>query len=302
MKVGAHIKTMGGLLPALERATSIGAEVMQIFGSQPQQWRKRNHSDEDIATFKAGVSEHDLSPVFLHGIYLINLAGENPEMLAKSIEALTWDMNLCKRIGAKGVIFHLGSHMGSGYDVAFDRVCAALTKVLDGSPADILLVLENSAGSGGTIGRRFDELGKIIKCLGDSRVRVCLDTQHTFASGYDITSKDGLEGVVEEFEREVGLESLAAVHANDSKVELGANRDRHENIGEGKIGRDGFANLMAHKAFADVPFYIEVPGFDGKGPDKENMDRLRAIRDRVARPQAAPARQRVRSGRRRKSL
>ncbi|HEX5939702.1 MAG TPA: deoxyribonuclease IV, partial [Dehalococcoidia bacterium] len=231
MKVGAHIKTTGGLVPSLERATAIGAEVMQIFGSQPQMWRKRKHTDEDIEVFKAGVKEHDLSPVFLHGIYLVNLGADNPEMLEKSIEALTWDMNLAGRIGAKGVIFHLGSHKGGGYDSVFDQVCEAITRILGSSPKGVSLTLENSAGTGGTIGRQFDELGRIIKCLGDERVCVCLDTQHTFASGYDITTRDGLDRAVEEFDREVGLECLVAVHANDSKVELGANRDRHENIG-----------------------------------------------------------------------
>jgi deoxyribonuclease IV len=281
MKVGAHIKTAGGLVPALERATSIGAETMQIFGSQPQMWRKRNHSEADIDTFKAGVAEYGLDPVFLHGIYLINLASEDPAMLAKSIDSLTWDMNLCAQIGARGVIFHLGSHKGGGYDNAFDRVCAALTKVLEGSPENVRLVLENSAGSGGTIGRQFDELGRIVKCLGDERLGVCLDTQHTFASGYEITTPAGLDRTIDEFDGEVGLERLVAIHANDSKVGLGANRDRHENIGEGEIGREGFATVMSHPALVDVPFYIEVPGFDGHGPDKENMDRLRAIRDSV---------------------
>lgn len=259
----------------------MGAECMQIFGSQPQMWKKRNHSDEDIEVFKAGVKEYGLDPVFLHGIYLINLASDNPEFVEKSVDALTWDMNLCARIGAKGVIFHCGSHKGGGYDAVFDQVCATLTRVLENSPPDVYLALENCAGSGGTIGRQFDELGHISKSLGDDRVRVCLDTQHTYASGYDIVTTGGLEAAMDEFEREVGLDRLVAVHANDSKVELGANRDRHENIGEGLIGREGFANVMAHPAFREVPFYTEVPGFDDDGPDKENVDRLKAIRDSV---------------------
>lgn len=281
MKVGAHIKTTGGLVPSLERAAAMGAEAMQIFGSQPQMWRKRSHSDEDIAVFKAGVAENDLSPVFLHGIYLINLASDNPEFVEKSIDALSWDMNLCQQIGAQGVIFHTGSHKGEGYDTVFERVCKSLTRVLENSPQDVYLTLENCAGSGGTIGRQFDELGRIIKSVGDDRLRVCLDTQHTFASGYEITTRDGLERTMAEFEREVGLERLVAVHANDSKTELGGNRDRHENIGEGLIGTAGFENVMGHKAFAKVPFYIEVPGFADEGPDRENLDRLKAIRDRV---------------------
>ncbi|MPZ23481.1 MAG: deoxyribonuclease IV [Dehalococcoidia bacterium] len=281
MKIGAHIKTAGGLVPALERAVGIGAEAMQIFGSQPHMWRRRNHSDEDVAVFMEGVREYDLGPVFLHGIYLINLAADDEALLEKSIGALTWDMKLCERIGAQGVIFHLGSHKGGGYDAVFDRVCAAVSKVLEDSPPNVRLTLENSAGSGGTIGRRFDELGRIVKCLGDDRVCVCLDTQHTFASGYDIASRDGLEKAIEEFDREVGLERLVAVHANDSKVELGANRDRHENIGEGLIGTAGFENVLSHQAFAELPFYLEVPGFEGTGPDTENVDRLKAIRGKV---------------------
>jgi apurinic endonuclease APN1 len=143
-------------------------------------------------------------------------------------------------------------------------------------------VLENSAGMGGAIGSRFDELGRIIREAGSPRVKVCLDTQHAFAAGYDLKTKDGLEAAMSEFEERIGLDRLVAVHANDSKCPLAGGVDRHENIGEGHIGLDGFENILSHPAFAEVPFLLEVPGFANEGPDRRNVDILKAVRDRVA--------------------
>jgi apurinic endonuclease APN1 len=191
-------------------------------------------------------------------------------------------MNTCSQLGIQGVIFHLGSHKGMGLDAVFDQICRACSDVLENSPGDTQLILENSAGSGGTIGSRFADLGRIIKMVGSDRLKVCLDTQHSYAAGYDLASAEGLELAMTEFEQEVGFQQLVAVHANDSKVELGSGRDRHENIGDGHIGKDGFRRIMGHRAFKDVPFLLEVPGFDGKGPDQQNIDTLKALRSESA--------------------
>jgi deoxyribonuclease-4 len=278
MKIGAHVKTTGGVDKAIERASEIGAEAIQIFSGAPQAWRRKTYSVAEVEAYRARVAETGIEPAFIHGLYLVNLATENPDLLAKSYEALVAEMNAAHLLGAKGVIFHLGSHKGAGYEARFHQVVEYCGKVVAATPDDTWLILENSAGMGGSVGSKFVELGTIIKECSADRIKVCLDTQHAFASGYDLKSRDGIERVMEEFDREIGLERLAAVHANDSKCPLGGGLDRHENIGVGYLGKDGFATIMAHPAFADVPFLLEVPGFDSEGPDKLNVDALKAIR------------------------
>ncbi len=185
-------------------------------------------------------------------------------------------------IGAKGVIFHIGSHMGAGYDAKLNQVVEYVGKVVDNTPDDAWMILENAAGMGGAIGSKFAELGTIIRESGSDRVRVCLDTQHAFAAGHDLRTRAGLDKMFEEFDRDVGLERLVAVHANDSKIALGGGVDRHANIGEGEIGRDGFVNILSHPAFAEIPFLLEVPGIEDHGPDKENVEILKSLRAAVA--------------------
>jgi len=282
VKVGAHVRSGGGVEKSIDRALELGAETIQIFSGAPQAWRRKIYTAAEVEAFKAKSRETGISPAFIHGLYLVNLASSNPDFLAKSYDALVNEMHAASLIGAKGVIFHLGSHKGAGYDACFQQVVDYVGKVLEATPDDAWLILENSAGMGGAIGSKFAELGKIIRQTGSDRVKVCLDTQHAFASGYDLKTRAGLDAAMDEFDREVGLDRLVAVHANDSKCPLGGGVDRHENIGEGYIGREGFRVIMAHPAFRDLPFLLEVPGFpvgDKKpeGPDKENVDRLKAI-------------------------
>jgi len=278
MKIGAHVKTSGGVDKAIERAAEIGAETIQIFSGAPQAWRRKNYTEAEVAAYAKRVAETGIKPAFIHGLYLVNLATENPDLLEKSFEALVAEMNAAHLLGAKGVIFHLGSHKGAGYEARFHQVVDYCGKVVVATPDDTWLILENSAGMGGSVGSKFVELGTIIKECGADRIKVCLDTQHAFASGYDLKSPDGIGRVMEEFDREIGIERLAAVHANDSKCPLGGGLDRHENIGDGFLGKDGFATIMAHPAFADVPFLLEVSGYDNEGPDRPNVDALKAIR------------------------
>jgi len=284
MRIGAHVKTAGGLPTAFERAQAIGAEAIQIFGSSPQMWRTTSHSPEDIERFRALMVETGIGPVFIHGTYLVNLASADPANLARSVGNLKYSMSLCAAIGASGVIFHVGSHKGSGFVAVLPQMVASIRDVLGATPSDSRLVLENSAGMGGSVGSKFAELGAIIREVGRplaDRVQVCFDTEHAYAASYDVASQAGLAATMAEFEREVGLAKLVAVHANDSKIPLGGGVDRHENIGEGHIGRQGFENIMRHPAFREVPFLLEVPGFEGDGPDKPNVDILREIRDEL---------------------
>lgn len=281
MKVGAHVGASGGLTTAFERAREIGAETIQIFGAPPQQWRRRKIRPEECEAFRQGIAESGIEPVFIHGTYLINLATESTEQLAKSTEALIGDLQLASAIGAKGVIFHLGSHKGAGFDAVLQQIARALKDVLKATPDDAWIILENSAGAGGTVGAKFSELGAIMKAVGSPRLKVCLDTEHAYAAGYNLADPQALDDALRELDREVGLEHLVAVHANDSKIALGGGVDRHDNIGEGHIGKKGFEVIMAHPALRDVPFLLEVPGLENQGPDKPNVDILKRIRKKV---------------------
>jgi len=278
MELGAHVRTAGGVDKAVDRAEEMGAETIQVFSGAPQAWRRKNYKKEEVEAFKARLKETGIGPVFIHGLYLMNFGTDNPDLLKKSQEALVAEMNSASLIGARGVIFHLGSHKGAGYEARVGQVIDQCRQVLESTPDDAWLILENAAGQGGAIGSKFAELGRIAKEVGSDRVKVCLDTQHTFAAGYDVKTRKGLDATMAEFDKDIGLDRLAAVHANDSKIELGGGRDRHENIGEGFIGRDGFENLLSHSTFADVPFLLEVPGFDDSGPDKANVDILKELR------------------------
>jgi apurinic endonuclease APN1 len=292
MKIGAHISTSGGLITAFDRAAAIGAECLQIFESAPQQWGTARLEDAQVEEFRARLTESSLTPLFIHGKYLMNLASADAKIFKTSASTLRSSLNIAGRIGARGVIFHTGSHKGLGMEAVFDQICEAATRVLGETPEDTWMIFENSAGQGGVIGSKFSELGAIIKQINNPRAKVCMDTCHAFASGYDLRDASGVTAALAEFDEEIGLENLAAIHCNDSKADLGAGRDLHENIGDGKIGRAGFAALLAHPAIADVPLLLEVPGYkiDGasKGPDKPNIDRLKEIRTEVAPLAAKP--------------
>lgn len=281
MKIGAHVSTAGGADKAIDNALEIGAECVQIFASSPRAWAFKPQKPEAIERFRSRSAETGVGPAFLHGSYLVNLGGDEA-LVEKSIASLTAHMGAAAELGATGVIFHSGSHKGKGFDAVLDQAAAAITAVLADTPEEVLLIIENSAGAGNHIGVSFLEIGRMIDAVGSGRVRVCIDTQHTLAAGYDIRSPDGLGAAMDEFDKAIGLDRLAVVHANDSKTELGSGRDRHENIGHGEIGESGFSNVMAHPAFADVPFMLEVPGMEGNGPDAANVDALKAIRTRVS--------------------
>ena len=197
------------------------------------------------------------------------------------MQALTDYMQAAGELGSSGVIFHAGSHRGAGYQGVFDQAVGAMDRVLTASPEGVRLTMENSAGMGDHICSKFEEIGGLMKALASPNVKVCLDTQHLFAAGYDVTSKEGLDRVMEEFDREIGLSNLVAVHANDSKTPFASGVDRHENIGQGHMGLDTFRVIMAHPAFRDVPFLLEVPGEDGNGPDKANLDVLKGLREEL---------------------
>ncbi len=281
MKIGAHVSSSGGISKAVDRGLEIGCEAIQVFGSSPQSWAFKPVPAEEIEAFKTRIAETGIGPTFLHCIYLINLGTTNEANLEKGIQSLINYMKLAADMGAGGIIFHPGSHKGIGYDGILTQTVAAIQTVLDQSPEGPYLCLENMAGMGQHIGAKFEELGGILKAVDHPNLRICLDTQHSFAAGYDLTSPNGVEGMISQFDEAIGLEYLAAVHANDSKQVCGSGVDRHDNIGEGFIGEEGFEAIMGNPAFKDVPFFLEVPGFERKGPDKQNIDILKSIRQKV---------------------
>ena len=277
MKIGAHVSTKGGLSNAFDRASNIGAEAIQIFASSPRAWKFNQPKEEEVNLFKEKMEQTGIWPCYIHGSYLVNIGGD-PSQIEKSIESLTNNMSVAGKIGAEGVIFHGGSHKGKGFHNIVKQASECLKRVLDNSPENVWLCLENSAGMGSHIGSSFEEMGELIHLVQNDNLKVCLDTEHMFAAGYDLTNPDEVPQIMKRFDEEIGLSKLVAVHANDSKVELGSGVDRHENIGDGFIGIDGFKSLMNDPSFEKVPFFLEVPGFDSKGPDEININLLKSIR------------------------
>jgi deoxyribonuclease IV len=272
MRIGAHVRAGGKLVPALERGAEIGAEVVQIFTQSPRAWKPTQYADEVLYEYR--VAEEN-SPVitetFCHATYLINLASDQPDLLQRSVDCLAANLATSTGMGASGLVLHVGSHKGSGFAECLPQVVDALGGVLerfDGrSPGACPILLENAAGTGGTVGRSFEELAAILDAAGAAlapRLGVCLDTQHLWASGTGYTSVEEADDVVADFDAVIGLDRLRCLHLNDSKVELGANRDRHANVGEGTIGALSLGFLLSHPALVDLPAMLEVPG-DGDG-------------------------------------
>jgi deoxyribonuclease-4 len=277
--IGAHVSASGGLDKALERMQEIGADAAQIFVQSPRTWRPTNHKPETIERFKSERSRLG-APVFVHALYLVNLASENDEQYRKSIETMCITLDVACRIEAGGVIFHIGSHHGAGFDGALERVAKAMEEILEHTGEKTWLLMENSAGAGGTIGRSLEELAALYERLGrHKRLGLCLDSCHLYVSGWDVTDRAELDRLVAELERLIGLERLRALHVNDAKAPLGSNRDRHENIGQGVMG-EKLGVFLSHPAFAELPALLETPGPDGHGPGADQVTALRELHRR----------------------
>ncbi len=275
MLIGAHVPTAGSLDTALKKGREIGAEALQIFPSAPLQWKIRGWSDEACAAFKQSWPS-EFKQVIFHGIYLTNLAGASAENIVKTKTALIETLTLAPKIGVGGTVFHPGTYNG-GLEVNAKQIKEVIKEVIDNTPKESLLVFENSAGS--TIGGKLEDLAWLIENSSDkSRVAVCLDTCHAFAAGYDISNKEGYQKYVSEVERLVGADKVFCWHFNDSKFELGAKRDRHENIGQGKLGANAFKYILNDSRWENLVGYLEVPGFDDQGPDAKNIKILQELR------------------------
>lgn len=281
MFLGGHVSTSGGIHTAIDRAEAIGAESVQLFTQSPRTWRPTRHDPASIERFKERRAETGLKGVVCHALYLINLASPNDDFYGKSVEALCTTLDVARAIEAEGVIFHVGSHRGAGFEAGLERVVPALARALERCSETTWLLIENSAGAGGTIGRSIGELVAIFERLdGHPRLGLCLDSCHLYASGYDVTDRAVLDGVLDEIDRTMGIARLRALHVNDSKAPLGSNRDRHDNIGQGLIG-DELAVFLGHPTLQGLPAVLEVPGADGRGPDAEELRKARELHARA---------------------
>jgi deoxyribonuclease-4 len=280
MPIGAHVSTSGGLSSAVNRAITIDAQCVQIFLCAPQRWENPRHTDEQVEEFTRQVRAAGIGPNFAHARYLINLASVDTSVRRRSIDALAACTAWTERCGLAGVVVHIGSGRGQPIDEAERHVADGLRQVLNGGHA-VQILLENSAGSGSMLGARFNQISDLLNRLGrDPRLGLCLDTAHAFASGYDLRVDDGLAEALAEIERNIGLDRLRIVHANDSKARLGSAVDRHENIGRGLLGDGAFQRMLTHPALVDLPWVLEVPGFDNKGPDAPNVRALKRLAGR----------------------
>ncbi|MBI2096032.1 MAG: deoxyribonuclease IV [Candidatus Taylorbacteria bacterium] len=278
LRIGAHQSIAGGYAKAVERVHAIGGNCLQIFSASPRSWSRPAPDAEDKKNFLKLREEFDVHPVYFHASYLINLA-DGGEVGRRSVGALIAELKAAGDCDIVGSIIHLGSFKNAdSAAVAENRysiLIANIKEILDNTPKRTFFIIENSATR--KIGRRLEEIANIINWLGSDRVRVCLDTCHLHAAGYDLSSRRRMEDFLKDFDSQIGLSQLQVWHANDSRDAFGSLRDRHENIGEGKVAKAIFSLLLQEAETKYLPFIIETPGFDGQGPDAENIARLRSL-------------------------
>jgi deoxyribonuclease-4 len=278
---GGHVS--GGVKGAVDRAVEIGADTLQLFVQSPRAWRFPAHDPAILAAFGGRRREQGLGPVLVHALYLVNLASPDDTVYDKSVATLRSTMETACAIEADGVVVHVGSHLGAGFEAGLERAVPALAKVIELCSDTTWLLVENSAGAGGTIGRSIEELATIVDRLErHPRLGVCLDSCHLFVSGYDVRDRGELDRLLAELDDSVGLDRLRALHVNDADAPLGSNRDRHANIGDGVIGEE-LGVFLAHPAVQDLPALLEVPGKDGHGPDADEVRKLRELHARWVR-------------------
>src|SRR6266704_6588070 len=275
--LGAHMSIRGGVSMAIERARSIRCTAMQIFVKNNMQWFARPLSREEIRAFLDHVQRGELLSIFGHANYLINLAATNPQFHANSIRALSEELTRADQLELPFLVLHPGAHLGAGEEGGLEKIVDSIDAVLRKIPrVRTKIALETTAGQGSCIGHRFEHLAHIIENVREpERVRVCLDTAHLFAAGYDISSEHSTRKILREFDRVIGLDRLVAIHLNDSKAARGSRVDRHEHIGKGRIGLAAFRFIMRDRRFRKIPKVLETP----KGKDfAEDVINLKVLR------------------------
>ena len=280
MLFGAHCS--GGIKGALDRAIEIGADAVQLFAQSPRMWRFPAHAEEDLARFRERRAEAGIGSVLVHALYLCNLATPDEVVFGKSLETMRATVDAASAIEADGVVFHVGSHLGTGFEAGLERCVPALREVLKHCSDTTWLLVEDSAGAGGTIGRSVEELAAIVDALDrHERLGICLDSCHLYVSGVDVGEPKEVAAVLKEVDERIGLDRLRALHVNDAAAPLGSNRDRHANVLEGELG-ERLGAFLAHKAVQRLPALMETPGPDGHGPDAAEVQKLRDLHGRWA--------------------
>ena len=294
MLVGAHVSTAGGLTNALARGVALECDAIQIFHQQSRAWRPTNYTAGDVAAFRQAMDESRVEAVLIHAVYLINAASLEREIREKSLRALKNALELGDRIGAAGVVLHPGSQKGQDYEECMGKVGEAIREALAETERCPLL-LEDTAGATGTLGRDVSELARLIELGGASeRLGLCLDCCHLLASGFEIRKRETLGELVDDLDAKIGLERLRALHVNDSQMPLGSNRDRHASLGQGEIGSSGLRVFLSEPRFEGLPAVLETPGPEKKGPDKAEIRRAKrlrkeGLRNRSRQKRSAPA-------------
>ncbi len=280
MKIGAHVWREKSLENSVRMFADAGCEAIQIFAANPNAWRSSEITEEAGDAFWSLTEELGIKPVVIHTQYLLNLAAPDAEILSKSRAALDDNMLRAARLGADFVVTHIGSHKGTGLDAGIERICQSVAETLDRAKPGTMLLLENSAGGGNSVGSCFEDIAAILSCLPSysDRLGVCLDTAHLYGAGFDLSSAEAVAQTFDEFDRIVGFDRLKLLHLNDTNVELGSKRDRHANIGTGRIGEAGFSAVVNHPALRNLAGIIEVP-VSGIEEERRDMDILKRLDD-----------------------
>jgi deoxyribonuclease-4 len=279
MRLGAHESIAGGLYKAFDRAQSVGCDAVQIFVKPNRAWAVKPLTEEDVARFKAKAEETAIQPVVGHASYLLNLASPKDDLWKKSCDTLVVELERCEALDVGWLVLHPGSHVGSGEETGLARVARGLGEVHAATPGFCAqILLENTAGQGTNLGYSFEHLAWLIEHTpGGERLGVCLDTCHAFAAGYELRTLEGYGATMAAFDSIVGLERLKAIHLNDCKGDLGSRKDRHEHIGKGFIGLEGFRHVLNDPRLAGLPGLLETPKSDDLHEDRENLAVLRSL-------------------------
>ena len=271
MLIGAHVSPAGGLPKAIERGVERGCEAIQIFNQSPRMWKPTTYREEDVAAFKEAMSASPIDAVLIHAVYLLNCASDDPEIRAKSLISLTHSLRVGHEIGSSGVVLHPGSAKTGDVGEAIARAGETIAEALKESEG-CELHLENTAGTGGTLGRSFDELAALLEASGGGkRLGVCLDSCHLLASGYDIRTAAGMGSTLREATRKLGRGKVRSLHLNDSQTPLGSNRDRHANLGAGELGKEGCMAFLSAPGLQKLPCVLETPGENREGPGHKEI-------------------------------
>jgi deoxyribonuclease-4 len=276
-RLGVHTSISGGLHLSLERARELGCDTVQIFSHNPRGWALPIRGADEIALFKRLAERYSVAPVYIHTSYLINVASANPELLEKSLDMVTGEMNIADSIGAGFVVLHTGSASGDDPKTARKRASALLREVFKRGKWRAGLLLENTAGESGDIASRIEEISDIMQDVPAGLIAgICLDTCHAFAAGYRLTMEEGIDSLAGDIRRYLGRDAVKLIHLNDSKEGVSSGTDRHEHIGKGKIGLSGFSNLLKHPFYSDIPLILETPK-KSTGDDNMNLDAVRRL-------------------------